>query len=300
MQLNEIKRETFKVLKEKNNWFFLLIHLIIFSLLYFVVQKLFSYIQNVGVLLYLVILLVEIVSVLMSIPLCYGIIVSFIKRNKKENVGYFDFFIYGFQNFSRAWKLFFSKLYKVLPLIIVYLAIYLFDKFLLAKNISEVCNNMNDINKYILYYNIYVYARIIVLDIIKFIAHFKLIAYTLADFILYENKNIKIKNSLEESKEIIKSDRKNWLKLNYIYIVLYYLIYISINLVLFVVVTVFHLNKNEDILVLTSLTNIVFVFLYFVFIVYILMQRIVAYYNIDTQNQKVDFDEVIEEKSVLI
>jgi len=270
MQLNKIRKETFKILKEKNNWIILILNLIIVRLLYFGVQKLYSYDQKIGLLLY-------VLFYLAIIPLCYGIIITFIKKYKKEDVYILDFITYGFENFTKAWKLLFSKILKILPIVIIYGAIHLLNKYYLSEKIFEICNNnLTDFNKMILYYRIYQWTIWIIMNALKIIAHFKLIDYTLAEFIAYEDENIEIKKELEKSKKIIRNDRINWLKLNYLYIIVYTIIrYMLFGLFSFIVY-----NGNFDnkfLSILSESTNIVTISIKIIFILYILMQRIVAY-----------------------
>lgn len=57
---------------------------------------------------------------LISVPLSYGLVVSFMKLKRNEQVQVFDFVTIGFSSFSRAWKVSLSTLKKlILPFILL-------------------------------------------------------------------------------------------------------------------------------------------------------------------------------------
>ena len=87
-----------------------------YALVEFAFEILMNYTENTNV----IGLVVSIIVLLISIPLSYGLLVSFMKLKRGEDVGAFDFITIGFSSFSRAWKVFFSMLKKlILPVILM-------------------------------------------------------------------------------------------------------------------------------------------------------------------------------------
>lgn len=59
-------------------------------------------------------LLISIATLVISIPLSYGLIISFMKLKRDEEVKAFDFLILGFSSFSKAWKVAFSMFVRLI------------------------------------------------------------------------------------------------------------------------------------------------------------------------------------------
>ena len=71
---------------------------------------------------------VEIGSAIITIPISFGLIISFIKLKRGEEVKCYEFFKYGFANFTRSWKLTGNILLKIwLPILLYVLAIIAFS-----------------------------------------------------------------------------------------------------------------------------------------------------------------------------
>lgn len=68
--------------------------------------------------------IVDIAAIVFSMPIVYGFIMSMMKLKRGENVGYFDFFKDGFDNFKRAWCVTGRMLLKmIVPIILVIVAL---------------------------------------------------------------------------------------------------------------------------------------------------------------------------------
>ena len=71
-------------------------------------------------------IVVSIAIIIISVPLSFGLLVSFMKLKRGEEVHAFDFLTIGFSSFSRAWKICFSRLAKlILPIILLVVSIVL-------------------------------------------------------------------------------------------------------------------------------------------------------------------------------
>ncbi len=68
--------------------------------------------------------LVDIAALVIGIPIIYGFVMTMMKLKRGENVGYFDFFKDGFNNFKRAWCVTGRLLLKMIaPIILVIVAL---------------------------------------------------------------------------------------------------------------------------------------------------------------------------------
>ena len=68
--------------------------------------------------------IVDIAAIVFSMPIVYGFIMSMMKLKRGENVGYFDFFKDGFDNFKRAWCVTGRMLLKmIVPIILLVIAL---------------------------------------------------------------------------------------------------------------------------------------------------------------------------------
>ena len=88
------------------------------ALCFFVYSLVLSYIDNhtTGFLN----LLITIATIVIDIPIAYGLTMVFMKLYNDEEVGYFDFFTLGFENFSRSWSVAWNVFLKVIvPFILV-------------------------------------------------------------------------------------------------------------------------------------------------------------------------------------
>lgn len=66
----------------------------------------------------------QIVFFIISVPISYGFIISFIKLKRDESVNAFSFLQIGFSNFSRAWSVAWNKFLKmIVPIILMILSI---------------------------------------------------------------------------------------------------------------------------------------------------------------------------------
>lgn len=75
-------------------------------------------------------IILSILASIISIPLSYGLLVSFIKLKRDEEVNTFDFLTIGFSNFSRAWLVALNVFVKmILPIGLIVLSLILTGVF---------------------------------------------------------------------------------------------------------------------------------------------------------------------------
>ena len=101
MKSSDYKKEARKDLKGK--W----LRCVGITIIYFLIIFILGYIQ--GILPLRLEFLISILSIIIGIPLAFGLIASFfnIYNNKRTNV--FDFISLGFSHFGKAWSIFFVR-----------------------------------------------------------------------------------------------------------------------------------------------------------------------------------------------
>ena len=158
----------------------------------------------------------QIIDIVINVPLSFGILYAFLKLYKDENVGAFDFFKLGFNNFGKSWSITFNIFLKMIVPAIVIIISYI----LIAVGISLYSTTL-----FVTYstsaVNGYVFIAIIgfILLIASSIwATTKYYFYQLAFLISMENEDMSAKNVVEESQKTMTGKRAGlfWLQLSFI------------------------------------------------------------------------------------
>lgn len=144
----------------------------------------------------------NILSVVITICLNYGLMGSFIKLKREEKVNILHFIYYAGRDAEKVWKLIGRLLLRMLLYIIGFLlAIYLV--------ITECIS---------LYYGYGVrlsfFIEIIALIAITIFLCINMLYYSLNNYILFDNKELKAKGILNESKRLMTKHRWDFIKLN--------------------------------------------------------------------------------------
>ena len=158
----------------------------------------------------------QIIDIVINVPLSFGILYAFLKLYKDENVGAFDFFKLGFNNFGKSWSITFNIFLKMIVPAIVIIISYI----LIAVGISLYSTSL-----FVTYstsaVNGYVFIAIIgfILLIASSIwATTKYYFYQLAFLISMENEDMSAKDVVEESQKTMTGKRAGlfWLQLSFI------------------------------------------------------------------------------------
>lgn len=159
--------------------------------------------------------LIGIALLIITVPLQYGLIYSFIKIYRNEEYSYGDLFTSAFNNFAKVWKVVGNQLLKlIVPIILVAVSIFIliggFVFIAIAANTSSVIatNTSSDSG------TIFAILAIIFLIIgyIGYIASLiylfvKDLLYVLSYYIMYDNPNMTAKQIVEERERIMKGQR---------------------------------------------------------------------------------------------
>lgn len=183
-----------------------------YSLIMFVINWLLHLVPVVG----------AIVEFVISLPLSFGLLVSFMKLKRDEEVNYTDFFNIGFSNFSKVWGVFGNMILKmIIPvvLVVVFLIVFMIG---IGGSISGIALLHNYGDSY--------YAAASSgfggLAMIGFIGYFASIIYaivkgylySLSYYILYDNPDKSGKEIVESSESMMRGNRWSffWLGLTFI------------------------------------------------------------------------------------
>jgi len=154
-----------------------------------------------------------IVLFIISTPISYGLIVSFMKLKRGEKVGYVDFLSHGFASFGNVWRVVGNTLIKmILPFIIfiifTILGIALFINAILLADCSGGIAGL-EILEFISVIG-YIFSLIYVI--------IKGYLYSLSNCILHDNPNMPAKEIVEQSAKLMLGNRWRlfWLTLTFI------------------------------------------------------------------------------------
>ena len=156
----------------------------------------------------------SIASAVISIPISYGLICSFMKLKRNEEVSYTGFLKDGFNSFAKSWAVAGNILLKmILPLIVLIVAIVLMSAGLVGTATALSLSSDSSAG---------MGALAIIASILYLVAYVWIIVksflYVLAYYILFDNQDMSGKEIVEKSAELMKGHRWAyfWLSLSFI------------------------------------------------------------------------------------
>lgn len=272
MDRKEIKQEAKDVLK--GNWLKFALMLTIYGSISIVI----SVIPVIGSLL-------SIVFIVFSIPLQYGITISFVKRYKKEKIGFFDFIKDGFANFRNAWSIIFRKLGKVWYYLvgsIICRVIYSF--YLIICSISTLGLMKISVETVIKNAPFLVIVAFIINIVLSILMTMKLYYYTLAEYLMIDSKVKTPKEAIEKSKEFMEGKRGEWFVLGISFVLWFLLVGVILGIVFGIITFIEMLQFSNTIietisilLLVARILMIIDIFVMIFDIIYVRMSFVVAY-----------------------
>lgn len=158
----------------------------------------------------------QIIDIVINVPLSFGILYAFLKLYKDENVGAFDFFKLGFNNFGKSWSITFNIFLKMIVPAIVVIISYI----LIAVGISFYATSLIAVysTSTLNFYAFISIVGFILLVVSSIWATTKYYFYQLAFLISMENEDMSSKDVVEESKKAMTGKRAGlfWLQLSFI------------------------------------------------------------------------------------
>lgn len=204
---SEIRANAREALKGK--WGKAALMVLCYSLIIFVGTFLLNLVPVIGSFCYMII----------SIPISYGLLVSFIKLKRDEEIGYVDFLSIGFSSFGKVWGVFGNTLLKIIiPIILVIVFIMIFVFSTTGSMMSLVLSD-----SYYSASSAIGFGGIAMIALIGYIASLIYLVirsynYVLSFYLLYDHPDKTSKEIVEESEILMKGNRWSffWLGLTFI------------------------------------------------------------------------------------
>lgn len=152
--------------------------------------------------------LLSIGNTVISVPLAFGFLISFIKLKRDEEVQAFDFFTDGFSNFGKAWGITWGIIKKLLVPIIIIIVLYI---VLIASSVSLIAFSSTLFKSYSASASITagflsIICSIGLIALYIWIA-IKSLFYVLVYQVAYDNPNLSSKEVVEESERLMTGNR---------------------------------------------------------------------------------------------
>lgn len=202
MKFRDLHNEATSYLK--NNFWKLLSIIILESFVVGIFSALANKFENP-----LIQLILQIAIYIISLPLSYGVIVSFMKASHNESFSLFDFFHDGMSSFKRVWAVFGRTIQKlILPLLLVILVSVGCSIASIFMNFSTNINYDGESGSFVTPILRLVLAILPIAASIYYIV--KSLLYSLTSYILYDNPDLTGKEIVEESATMMKGNRSKF------------------------------------------------------------------------------------------
>lgn len=152
----------------------------------------------------LIAMIINIAIVIVEIPIDYGLIITFIKLKRGEELGYFDFLKDGFNNFGRSWGIIGNTLLKmIVPILLVFLSVILMGSSLAFSTTGVVSGVSSGSSSYLVLVGFLIYFIAIIYSIVRGLL------YSISNYIAYDNPEMSTKEAVEESARLMNGNRGN-------------------------------------------------------------------------------------------
>lgn len=196
MPPSELRKEARDTLKEK--WGKSALIILIYTLLSFVYSYITSSFTNNTIK-----DLLELAWTIITLPIAFGLTISFLKIKRGENVSTFDFFKDGFSRFSRAWGVAWHTFIKmIIPILCIIASVFLFG-ILLASSIA-----LYSMGSSLQVSHPIIFAIAIILYIFGiFYGIVRGLLYSLSYYIAYDYPDMSTKDCVKKSEELMNGHR---------------------------------------------------------------------------------------------
>lgn len=152
---------------------------------------------------------------IISLPISYGLLVTFMKLKRNEEVSFTDFLNLGFSSFGKVWGVFGNMILKlIIPIVLVVVFIMLMTFSGIGAGVGVAFNSVSATTSF---------AGLTIVGLIGYIISLiylmvKSYYYSLSFYILYDNPDKTGKEIVEESEKLMKGNRWSffWLGLTFI------------------------------------------------------------------------------------
>lgn len=173
---------------------------IVISLIYIAISFAISFASNL-------VPFIGIALLIITVPLQYGLIYSFIKIYRNEEYSYGDLFTSAFNNFAKVWKVVGNQLLKlIVPIILVAVSVFI----LIGGLTFYVMSNFLESDSSTIF--TILASVFLIVGYIGYIASLiylfvKDLLYVLSYYVMHDNPNMTAKQIVEESERIMKGQR---------------------------------------------------------------------------------------------
>lgn len=172
-----------------------------------------------------------ILSYVITVPLSYGVIVSYMKSSNNESFSIFDFISDGMKSFKRVWAVFGRTLLKlIVPLILVIIG-WIISIMLFSFAVFNAISNGGSSGTF----ELIISAALIIATTIFYIV--KSLSYSLTSYILYDNPDFSAKEIVEESAILMKGNKISLVIVSLYLIVLYVILFAACSLIMTLIPT---------------------------------------------------------------
>lgn len=164
-------------------------------------------------------MLIFIVSYIITVPLSYGVIISYIKSSREESISLFDFISDGLKSFKRIWCVFGRTILKlILPAILLIIGYAVGIVLFAHATFSSLSGDTDSITLELVLSAVIIFAVTIFYVV-------KALLYSLTNYILYDNPELTSKEIVEESAIMMKGNRLSLFLIGLYMIILYVILF---------------------------------------------------------------------------
>lgn len=152
---------------------------------------------------------------IISLPISFGLLVTFMKLKRNEEVTYTDFLSLGFSNFGKVWGVFGNMILKlIIPIVLVVVFIMVMVFSGIGAGVGVAFRSTSATTGF---------SGLIIVGLIVYIVSLiylmlKSYYYTLSFYILYDNPNKTGKEIVEESQKLMTGNRWSFFWLGFTFI----------------------------------------------------------------------------------
>lgn len=145
-------------------------------------------------------MIMNIAVFIISVPISFGLTISFMKLKRSENVSAFDFFKEGFSRFAKSWGIWLHTFLKLLlPIICVVLVILLMSGLMVANTVRSSTSENTALTL--------VCVALYIVTLVYGVSRGLL--YSLAYYIGYDNPELSSKECVAKSEDLMRGNRGN-------------------------------------------------------------------------------------------
>ena len=164
-------------------------------------------------------ILIFVISYVITVPLSYGVVVSYIKSSREDAVSVFDFISDGLKSFKRIWCVFGRTILKlILPAILLIIGYAIGIVLFAYATFSSLSGNADSITLELVLSAVVIFAVTIFYVV-------KSLLYSLTNYILYDNPELTSKEIVEESATMMRGNRLSLFLLGLYMIILYSILF---------------------------------------------------------------------------